>query len=115
MVFPRRFRKALRDFAQVARADPSNVLAVQHARRLREAPVGAVFETEDGGNIPLKPWNIYGKSMENMGKSMENMEKYENIWGTMGKSMEHMETSEKKGNISMGDLQDPKMEILYHF
>lgn len=28
--------EALRDFAQVARADPSNVLAVQHARRLRE-------------------------------------------------------------------------------
>ena len=51
----------------------------------------------------------YGKIHGKYGK------KYENIWGTMGKSMEDMETSEKKGNISMGDLQDPKMEILYHF
>ena len=35
-------------------------------------------------------------------------ELWENPWNIW-------KTSEKKGNISMGDLQDPKMEILYHF
>jgi len=58
------------------------------------------------------PWNIW----KNMGKSMENMEKnmktYGELWENPWKIWKHLK---KKGNISMGDLQDPKMEILYHF